>query len=84
MLPLKPRLPLLHLRQGEQAVSYAKDNPNYPASRVKKRKRGEPVPRNAFPHVVEKVGFFLTWFFLSHLLIKGLVSGAEARELFNM
>lgn len=23
--------------------------------RVKKRKRAEPTPRNAFPHVVEKV-----------------------------
>ncbi|KAG5642834.1 hypothetical protein DXG03_002065 [Asterophora parasitica] len=35
---------------------------------VKKRKRAEPIPRNAFPHVVEK----------------GLVSDAEARELFNI
>lgn len=25
-------------------------------TRVKKRKRAEPIPRNAFPHVVEKVG----------------------------
>lgn len=25
------------------------------SSRVKKRKRAEPIPRNAFPHVVEKV-----------------------------
>lgn len=23
--------------------------------RVKKRKRAEPIPRNAFPHVIEKV-----------------------------
>ncbi|RXW21295.1 hypothetical protein EST38_g4553 [Candolleomyces aberdarensis] len=36
--------------------------------RVKKRKRAEPTPRNAFPHVVEK----------------GLVTDAEARELFNI
>ncbi|KIY46211.1 hypothetical protein FISHEDRAFT_47934, partial [Fistulina hepatica ATCC 64428] len=36
--------------------------------RVKKRKRAEPIPRNAFPHVVEK----------------GLVSDAEAKELFNI
>ncbi|PFH51472.1 hypothetical protein AMATHDRAFT_40081 [Amanita thiersii Skay4041] len=36
--------------------------------RVKKRKKAEPIPRNAFPHVVEK----------------GLVSDSEARELFNI
>lgn len=36
--------------------------------RVKKRKKAEPIPRNAFPHVVEK----------------GLVTDSEARELFNM
>ncbi|KAF9461258.1 hypothetical protein BDZ94DRAFT_1290760 [Collybia nuda] len=36
--------------------------------RVKKRKRAEPIPRNAFPHVVEK----------------GLVSDSEARELYNI
>lgn len=36
--------------------------------RVKKRKRAEPIPRNAFPHVVEK----------------GLVADSEARELFNI
>ncbi|KAL1748643.1 hypothetical protein HDZ31DRAFT_79510 [Schizophyllum fasciatum] len=38
------------------------------APRVKKRKRAEPIPRNAFPHVVEK----------------GLVSDQEARELYNI
>ncbi|KZS98190.1 hypothetical protein SISNIDRAFT_546194 [Sistotremastrum niveocremeum HHB9708] len=36
--------------------------------RVKKRKRVEPTPRNAFPHVVEK----------------GLVSDQEARELYHI
>lgn len=36
--------------------------------RVKKRKRAEPIPRNAFPHVVEK----------------GLVTDSEARELYNI
>ncbi|KAM5533706.1 hypothetical protein V8D89_012579, partial [Ganoderma adspersum] len=36
--------------------------------RVKKRKRAEPTPRNAFPHVVEK----------------GLVSDTEARELYHI
>ncbi|KAG6837718.1 hypothetical protein H0H93_003520 [Arthromyces matolae] len=45
------------------AVPSASDPP-----RVKKRKRAEPIPRNAFPHVVEK----------------GLVSDSEARELFSM
>jgi hypothetical protein len=38
------------------------------SSRAKKRKRVEPIPRNAFPHVIEK----------------GLVSDAEARELFHI
>ncbi|KAH7916535.1 hypothetical protein BJ138DRAFT_1074936 [Hygrophoropsis aurantiaca] len=36
--------------------------------RVKKRKRAEPIPRNAFPHVIEK----------------GLVSENEARELYHI
>lgn len=36
--------------------------------RVNKRKRAEPTPRNAFPHVVEK----------------GLVTEQEARDLFNI
>lgn len=54
-------------------------------NRVKKRKRAEPIPRNAFPHVVEKVGFSPSHFGLSCLsLMKGLVSDAEARELYNM
>ncbi|KIY69570.1 hypothetical protein CYLTODRAFT_478725 [Cylindrobasidium torrendii FP15055 ss-10] len=38
------------------------------APSVKKRKRAEPIPRNAFPHVVDK----------------GLVSDSEARELYNI
>ncbi|RDB16943.1 Transcriptional activator of proteases prtT [Hypsizygus marmoreus] len=42
--------------------------PSAEPPRVKKRKRAEPIPRNAFPHVVEK----------------GLVSDAEARELYNI
>lgn len=42
--------------------------PSSEPPRVKKRKRAEPIPRNAFPHVVEK----------------GLVSDSEARELYNM
>ncbi|KAG6917811.1 hypothetical protein DXG01_000871 [Tephrocybe rancida] len=42
--------------------------PSAEPPRVKKRKRAEPIPRNAFPHVVEK----------------GLVSDSEARELYNM
>ncbi|EJD34230.1 hypothetical protein AURDEDRAFT_131278 [Auricularia subglabra TFB-10046 SS5] len=38
------------------------------APRVKRRKRVEPIPPNAYPHVVEK----------------GLVSDAEARELYHI
>lgn len=30
--------------------------------RAKKRKRTEPIPRNAFPHVVEKVGSISFYF----------------------
>ncbi|KAF8070153.1 hypothetical protein FPV67DRAFT_1414137 [Lyophyllum atratum] len=42
--------------------------PSAEPPRVKKRKRAEPIPHNAFPHVVEK----------------GLVSDSEARELYNI
>ncbi|KAI9509161.1 hypothetical protein F5148DRAFT_1275400 [Russula earlei] len=42
--------------------------PSFSASRSKKRKRTEQIPRNAFPHVVEK----------------GLVSDVEAKELFHI
>lgn len=42
--------------------------PSASPPRVKKRKKAEPTPRNAFPHVVEK----------------NLVSDAEARELYTI
>ncbi|KAF8625442.1 hypothetical protein AX15_005399 [Amanita polypyramis BW_CC] len=48
---------------AEAAAAPASETP-----RVKKRKKAEPIPRNAFPHVVEK----------------GLVTDSEARELFNI
>lgn len=35
---------------------------NIVAHRVKKRKKAEPTPRNAFPHVVEKVCIISTVF----------------------
>ena len=48
-------------------------------SRVKKRKRAEPTPRNAFPHVVEKVNGSITHqirtISLSYLSLKGLGHG---------
>lgn len=56
--------------------------------RVKKRKRAEPIPRNAFPHVVEKVYAFpfasCGAFLKKQLALQGLVTDSEARELFNM
>ncbi|EED78389.1 predicted protein [Postia placenta Mad-698-R] len=45
--------------------------PSASPPRVKKRKKAEPTPRNAFPHVVEKPG-------------QNLVSDAEARELYTI
>ncbi|GJJ06660.1 hypothetical protein Clacol_000855 [Clathrus columnatus] len=45
--------------------------------RVKKRRRAEPIPRNAFPSVLEKA---LTDFLPS----QGLVSDAEAQELYHI
>jgi hypothetical protein len=48
-------------------------------SRVRKRKRAEPTPRNAFPHVVEKVICFIIHHIrtisLLHPLLKGLGHG---------
>jgi hypothetical protein len=53
-------------------------------SRVKKRKRAEPIPRNAFPHVVEKVSDIIQDKNKISILFQGLVTDSEARELFNM
>ncbi|KAI0305541.1 hypothetical protein B0F90DRAFT_1808783 [Multifurca ochricompacta] len=60
--------PIEALQGLANAAAEAAAAPSFSASRVKKRKRTEPIPRNAFPHVVEK----------------GLVSDVEAKELFNI
>jgi len=60
--------PIEALQGLANAAAEAAAAPSAEPPRVKKRKRAEPIPRNAFPHVVEK----------------GLVSDAEARELYNM
>lgn len=60
--------PIEALQGLANAAAEAAAAPSFSASRVKKRKRTEPIPRNAFPHVVEK----------------GLVSDAEAKELFHI
>ncbi|KAI0321177.1 hypothetical protein OF83DRAFT_1051665 [Amylostereum chailletii] len=58
--------PIEALQGLANAAAEAAAAPSF--SSVKKRKRAEPIPRNAFPHVVEK----------------GLVSDSEARELFHI
>ncbi|KAJ7647334.1 hypothetical protein FB45DRAFT_1100449 [Roridomyces roridus] len=61
--------PIEALQGLANAAAEAAAVPSTSTPRVKKRKRAaEPIPRNAFPHVVEK----------------GLVSDSEARELFNL
>ncbi|KDR75908.1 hypothetical protein GALMADRAFT_97916 [Galerina marginata CBS 339.88] len=60
--------PIEALQGLANAAAEAAAAPSAEAPRVKKRKRAEPIPRNAFPHVVEK----------------GLVTDSEARELFNI
>ncbi|KZV73304.1 hypothetical protein PENSPDRAFT_574673 [Peniophora sp. CONT] len=61
--------PIEALQGLANAAAEAAAAPSFSPTRgVKKRKRAEPIPRNAFPHVVEK----------------GLVSDAEARELFHI
>ncbi|PPR07388.1 hypothetical protein CVT26_013704 [Gymnopilus dilepis] len=60
--------PIEALQGLANAAAEAAAAPSTEAPRVKKRKRAEPIPRNAFPHVVEK----------------GLVTDSEARELFNI
>ncbi|KAF4621202.1 hypothetical protein D9613_000678 [Agrocybe pediades] len=60
--------PIEALQGLANAAAEAAAAPSADAPRVKKRKRAEPTPRNAFPHVVEK----------------GLVTDSEARELFNI
>ncbi|EPQ57029.1 hypothetical protein GLOTRDRAFT_120398 [Gloeophyllum trabeum ATCC 11539] len=60
--------PIEALQGLANAAAEAAAAPSASPPRVKKRKRAEPTPRNAFPHVVEK----------------GLVSDAEARELYHI
>ncbi|KAJ3748730.1 hypothetical protein DFH05DRAFT_1388734 [Lentinula detonsa] len=60
--------PIEALQGLANAAAEAAAVPSASAPRVKKRKRAEPIPRNAFPHVVEK----------------GLVADSEARELYNI
>lgn len=60
--------PIEALQGLANAAAEAAAAPSSTSPRVKKRHRVEPTPRNAFPHVVEK----------------GLVSDAEARELFHI
>ncbi|KAI0066090.1 hypothetical protein BV25DRAFT_1820951 [Artomyces pyxidatus] len=60
--------PIEALQGLANAAAEAAAAPSFSPTRVKKRKKAEPIPRNAFPHVVEK----------------GLVSDAEARELFHI
>jgi hypothetical protein len=51
-LPLR----ILHLGMRDTTV-HCGQTLTLPYS-VKKRKRTEPIPRNTFPHVVEKASFF--------------------------
>ncbi|KAI0821658.1 hypothetical protein BC628DRAFT_805892 [Trametes gibbosa] len=60
--------PIEALQGLANAAAEAAAAPSASTPRVKKRKRAEPTPRNAFPHVVEK----------------GLVSDTEARELYHI
>ncbi|GBE81182.1 hypothetical protein SCP_0309090 [Sparassis crispa] len=60
--------PIEALQGLANAAAEAAAAPSTSPPRVKKRKRAEPTPRNAFPHVVEK----------------GLVSDTEARELYHI
>ncbi|EMD32147.1 hypothetical protein CERSUDRAFT_119121 [Gelatoporia subvermispora B] len=60
--------PIEALQGLANAAAEAAAVPSASPTRVKKRKRAEPTPRNAFPHVVEK----------------GLVSDNEARELYHI
>ncbi|CAL1707147.1 unnamed protein product [Somion occarium] len=60
--------PIEALQGLANAAAEAAAAPSATTPRVKKRKKAEPIPRNAFPHVVEK----------------GLVSDQEARELFTI
>jgi len=53
---------------------------------VKKRQRAEPIPKNAFPHVIEKACNFSMGFLRTSYrpTSQGLVPETEARELYHM
>jgi hypothetical protein len=55
MLPQKPLLRPRVLLQGLYVFSVGCIGVLIIDSRAKKRPRVEPIPRNAFPHVIEKV-----------------------------
>ena len=83
----RPQLPLRLLR-GLSAIFPLSSCPETDTDwilRVKKRKKVEPTPRNAFPHVVEKVrGMSRYHPRLFDSCPQGLVSDTEARELYHM
>ncbi|OAX36573.1 hypothetical protein K503DRAFT_867495 [Rhizopogon vinicolor AM-OR11-026] len=60
--------PIEALQGLANAAAEAAAAPSSSSTRAKKRPRVEPIPRNAFPHVIEK----------------GLVSENEARELYHI
>jgi hypothetical protein len=60
--------PIEALQGLANAAAEAASVPSASRPKVKKRKRVEPIPRNAFPHVIEK----------------GIVSESEARELYHI
>ncbi|KIJ67756.1 hypothetical protein HYDPIDRAFT_37363 [Hydnomerulius pinastri MD-312] len=60
--------PIEALQGLANAAAEAAAAPSASSPRVKKRQRAEPIPRNAFPHVIEK----------------GLVLESEARELYHI
>ncbi|THH21337.1 hypothetical protein EW146_g187 [Bondarzewia mesenterica] len=79
--------PIEALQGLANAAAEAAAVPSLSPPRVRKRKRAEPIPRNAFPHVVEKVNIIVTvlcFHLLNTVSFKGLVSDAEARELFHI
>jgi tRNA A-37 threonylcarbamoyl transferase component Bud32 len=53
---------------------------------MRKRKKAEPTPRTAFPHVVEKVRNPLAPYFTDRFdsRIQNMVTETEARELYHM
>jgi hypothetical protein len=85
MLRSKLRMRLLYLRGQQHSLFQTAYFILF--YRVRKRKKVEPTPRNAFPHVVEKVSSTLNAESKSDEIfpsMQGLVSDVEARELYHM